>query len=83
MALLTVQLRITPADVGWVGIVQIRIQRPDTRTVDTHVVPQAQVGHIRQLIADGGGRHYVVKVLCEVLAAPHQILHILDGMLVA
>ena len=34
-------------------------------------------------VADGGGRHYVVKVLCEILTAAHQILHILDGMLVA
>ena len=63
MALLTVQFRITLTDVGGVGIIQIRIQVPDSRTIDTHVVAQAQIGHIRQLVADGGGRHYVVKVL--------------------
>ena len=83
MALLTVQLRITLADIGGVRIIQIRIQRPDSRTIDTHVVSQTQIGHIRQLVADGSGRHYVVKVLCEILTAAHQILHILDGMLVA
>ena len=38
MALLAVQLRITLADVGGVRIIQIRIQRPDSRTIDTHVV---------------------------------------------
>ena len=83
MALLTVQLRITLADIGGVRIIQIRIQRTDSRTIDTHVVPQTQIGHIRQLVADRSGRHYVVEVLCEILAAAHQILHILDGMLVA
>ena len=83
MALLTVQLRITLADIGGVRIIQIRIQRPDSRTIDTHVVPQTQIGHIRQLVADRSGRHYVVEVLCEILTAAHQILHILDGMLVA
>ena len=47
MALLTVQFRITLTDVGGVGIIQIRIQVPDSRTIDTHVVAQAQIGHIR------------------------------------
>ena len=83
MTLFTVEVRVTLTDISRIAIIQIRIQRPDSRTIDTHVVPQTQIGHIRQLVADRSGRHYVVEVLCEILAAAHQILHILDGMLVA
>ena len=36
--------------------------------VDTHVITQTQVGHIRQLPADAGGRNYIVEILLEVIA---------------
>ena len=69
MALLTVQFRITLTDVGGVGIIQIRFSTrfPDDRYV---CCVQAQIGHIRQLVADGGGRHYVVKVLLKSSPRP-------------
>jgi len=83
MAFLAVQIGITLCDIGGIAVIEIRIQVPDARTVNAHVIAEAQVGHIRQLPADAGGRDYVVKVFLEVLASAQKVFHILYGMLVA
>ena len=68
MAFLTIQIGIALRDIGRITVIQVGIQIPDARTVDTHVITQTQVGHIRQLPTDAGGRNYIVEILLEVIA---------------
>ena len=66
MAFLTIQIGIALRDIGRITVIQVGIQIPDARTVDTHVITQTQVGHIRQLPADAG-EDYIVEILLEVI----------------
>ena len=68
MAFLTIQIGVALRDIGRITVIQVGIQIPDARTVDTHVITQTQVGHIRQFPADAGGRNYIVEILLEVIA---------------
>ena len=83
MALFTIEVRVTLADVSRITIIKIRIQVPNTRTVNTHIITKTQVRHIRQLIADTCRRHHIIKVLVEIITSSQQIFHFLFGMLIA
>ena len=43
MALLTLQIRISLTDKHRILIIEIRIQIPDTRTPDTHIISTTQI----------------------------------------
>ena len=80
VALFTFQIRITLADKHRVAVVKIRIQVPDTRTPDTHVVSTAQVLCLTDLDAHGYRRNKVVITGTEIRFRSDgscQILHIL------
>ena len=83
MTLFTVEVRVTLTDISRIAIIQIRIQIPDTRTVNTHIIAETQVRHIRQLIADTCRRYHIVKVLIEVITSAQQVFHFLLGMFIA
>ena len=83
MTFLTLKMRITLIDIGGRRVVEVRIEIPDARTVDAHVVAYAQVRCLRQFIANAGRGHKIVEVLREVITTPQFVFHILQGMLIA
>ena len=83
VVLLAVQVRIAPADGRRVAVVQIRVQVPDARTVNTHIIPHAHVGEVAHFPPHRCRGDHVVKVLAEVLAPSQQILDVLYRMFIA
>ena len=83
MTFFTVKMRVTLTDIGRIAIIQIRIQIPDTRTVNTHIIAETQVRHIRQLIADTCRRYHIIKIFVEVITFAQQVFHFLLGMFIA
>ena len=77
MIFLAVEIRISLIDVGGCRIVEIWIKIPDARTVDTHIVAQAQIGGLTEFIAYAGRWHEIIEMFGEIIATTEFILHIL------
>ena len=76
---LRVQIRVTEGYVLWVRIVYIRIQIPDTRTLDTHIISQAKLLRHTQLIRDRSVWHHVEIMGIKVHIGSHLIFHVQSG----
>jgi hypothetical protein len=70
-------------DIGGSRVVDIRIEVPDTRAIDAHIVTQAQIGCLSQFVANAGRRYEIIEVLREVVNTSQFVFHILQGMFVA
>ena len=64
--LFRIQVGITIADGGRITGIPERIQVPDTRTVDTHVIICTQRHGVTQHIRNVGRRYDVIKICIEV-----------------
>ena len=82
MTLLTLQVRISLIDKHRILIIEIRIQIPDTRTPDAHIISTTQILRLAKLYAQRNGRNQITKIRMKVLTRPHQILHLLYGLLI-
>ena len=81
--LLCFQIRITITDAGRVASVSERIQIPDTRTTDSHVIGGSQCLGLSQLVREHHRRNNVIKAGIEILLGHLVILHIHESMFVA
>ena len=68
---------------GWITGIAERIQVPDARTADSHVVGGSQCLGRRQLVGEHHGRYDVVKACIEILFRHLGVFHIHEGMFVA
>ncbi len=83
MTFLTLQIRITLTDKHRVLIVKIRVQVPDTRTPDTHIITGTYVLRFADLHPQRDGRHQVTEIGMEILSRTDNIFHPLYGLFVA
>ena len=76
MALFRVQIRITIRDVQRVGIVHIGIQEADTRAADTHVVAEADLLRLGNLIGERTVGNDVKITRVEVHLRSQRVFHV-------
>ena len=82
MTFLTLQVRISLINKHRILIIEIRIQIPDTRTPDTHIISTTQILRLAKLYTQRNGRNQITKIRIKVLARTHQILHFLYSLLI-
>ena len=82
MTFLTLQIRISLTDKHRVLIVKIRIQVPDSRTPDTHIITCAQILRLTDFHPQRDRRNQVTVVRMKILTRTYNIFHPLYGLLV-
>ena len=81
MTLLTLQFRITLTDEHRVTIIKIRIQIPNTRTIDTHIISTTQCLRLSQLNTHRYRRYQIIIAHFEIFTCTNNIAYILCRML--
>ena len=77
MTFLTFQWSISLSDMSRIRIIQVRIQKPDTGTPDTHIISQTNIRHVRNFKSQTGRRHPIVEIRIKTLLRLLCIFHIL------
>ena len=68
---------ISLSDMSRIRIIQVRIQKPDTGTPDTHIISQTNIRHVRNFKSQTGRRHPIVEIRIKTLLRLLCIFHIL------
>ena len=83
MAFFTFQVRVTLGDKHRIQIIKIRIQIPDARTPDTHIITCTHILSLAELHAKRDGWHQVAEVRVKILTRSNDIFHPLHSLFIA
>ena len=82
MTLFTFQIRISLIDKHRILIIEIRIQVPDTRTPNTHIISTTKILGLTEFYTQRNRRDQIAKIRAKILARTDQILHFLYSLLI-